>query len=137
MEKWRGSKVGTVKLKHAVTLEPMKEHLVWGRLPSHKFLSAGSTVIVEPSESGKMPRTVMERRTVTPLWGDGWVRMRVINPLNKPVILRRNCKIADVSPCTALEVFDSDYLYVNDSADDVKCTVTRTVDQTDTGSERD
>lgn len=36
VERWRGSdvpdKVGMVKLKHAVTLEPMKEHLVCGRL---------------------------------------------------------------------------------------------------------
>ena len=42
VEKWRGSeipeKVGTVKLKHAVTLEPMREHLVWGRLPGHVCL---------------------------------------------------------------------------------------------------
>eukprot|EP00064_Thunnus_orientalis_P026299 superscaffoldBa00016203_g26798 len=50
--------------------------------------------------------------------------------------LRRNCKIAGVSPCVALEDFDTDYLYVNDQPDDVKCTVTRTVDQTDTGSEK-
>ncbi|KAK0131199.1 hypothetical protein N1851_034104 [Merluccius polli] len=114
VEKWRGSempdKVGTVKLKHAVTLEPMKEHLVWGRLPSHECLSAGSTVIVEPSESRTVPRTVMVGRIVTPLWGDGWVPVRVINPSNKPVNLRRNCKLADVSPCTALEDFDNDYL---------------------------
>ena len=34
VETWRGDKwpdkVGTVKLKHAVTLEPLTEHLVWG-----------------------------------------------------------------------------------------------------------
>ncbi|KAI3363625.1 hypothetical protein L3Q82_001262 [Scortum barcoo] len=54
IDKWKGDeipdKVGFVKLKHAVTLEPMKEHLVWGRFPSHKCLSAGSTVIVEPND---------------------------------------------------------------------------------------
>lgn len=54
VETWRGDecpdKVGTVKLKHAVTLEPLTEHLVWGRLPAHLHLSAGSTVVVEPSE---------------------------------------------------------------------------------------
>lgn len=30
----------------------------------------------------------------------------------------------------------TDYLYVTDPADNVRCTVTRTVDQTDTGSEK-
>ncbi|KAK0144036.1 hypothetical protein N1851_017626 [Merluccius polli] len=137
VEKWRGSempdKVGTVKLKHAVTLEPMKEHLVWG---SHECLSAGSTVIVEPSESRTVPRTVMVGRIVTPLWGDGWVPVRVINPSNKPVNLRRNCKLADVSPCTALEDFDNDYLYANAKTDNVKCNVTRTINKTNTGSEQ-
>ncbi|KAK0153851.1 Retrovirus-related Pol polyprotein from transposon gypsy [Merluccius polli] len=127
VEKWRGSempdKVGTVKLKHAVTLEPMKEHLVWGRLPSHECLSAGSTVIVEPSESRTVPRTVMVGRIVTPIWGDRWVPVRVINPSNKSVNLRRNCKLADVSPCTALEDFDNDYLYANAKTDNVKCNV--------------
>lgn len=75
VETWRGSecpdKVGTVKLKHAVTLEPMQEHLVWGRLPSHTCISAGSTVVVEPSESRTVPRTVIVGRVVMPLWGDG------------------------------------------------------------------
>lgn len=47
---------------------------------------------------------------------------------------RRNCKIADVSQ--QLEDFDDDYFYVNDQPNNVKCTVTRTVSQTDTGSEK-
>ncbi|XP_061740923.1 uncharacterized protein LOC133541492 [Nerophis ophidion] len=140
VETWRDGecpdKVGAVKLKHAVTLEPMTEHLVWGRLPSHASLSAGSAVVVEPSESRTVPRTIVVGRVVTPLWGDGWVPVRVINPATKPVTLRRNCIIADVSPCVALEDFDTDYLYDNDKTNDVKCTVTRTVDQTDTGSEK-
>ncbi|KAK0150870.1 hypothetical protein N1851_008033 [Merluccius polli] len=120
VETWRGDecpdKVGTVKLKHAVTLEPLTEHLVWGRLPTYLHLSAGSTVVVEPSESRTVPRSVMVGRVVTPLWGDGWVPVRVINPSTKPVTLRRNCKIADVSPCVALEDFDTDYLYCGSSA---------------------
>lgn len=62
--------------------------------------------------------------------------MRVINPSTKPVTLRRNCKIADVSPCVALEDFDIDYLYENERPNDVKCTVTRTVDRADTDSEK-
>ncbi|XP_061823055.1 uncharacterized protein [Nerophis lumbriciformis] len=140
VETWKDGecpeKVGAVKLKHAVTLEPMTEHLVWGRLPSHACLSAGSAVVVEPSESRTVPRTIVVGRVVTPLWGDGWVPVRVINPATKPVTLKRNCIIADVSPCVALEDFDTDYLYDNDQPNDVKCTVTRTVDQTDTGSEK-
>lgn len=140
VEIWRGNecpdKVGTVKLKHAVTLEPLKEHLVWGRLPAHVCLSAGSTVVVEPSESRTVPRSVMVGRVVTPLWGDGWVPVRVINPSPRPVTLRRNCKIADVSPCVALEDFDTDYFYVTDSPDEVKCTVTKTADKPDTDSEK-
>ena len=140
VEKWRGSeipeKVGTVKLKHAVTLEPMREHLVWGRLPGHVCLSAGSTLVVEPSQSRTVPRTVMVGRLVTPLWGDGWVPVRIINPSNKPVTLRRNCKIADASPCVALEDFDNDYLYRTDETDSVECNVAKTTDLTDTGSEK-
>ncbi|KAK0147322.1 hypothetical protein N1851_013258 [Merluccius polli] len=141
VETWRGDeypdKVGTVKLKHAVTLEPLTEHLVWGRLPTYLHLSAGSTVVVEPSESRTVPRSVMVGRVVTPLWGDGWVPVRVINPSTKPVTLRRNCKIADVSPCVALEDFDTDYLTtLNDSHADVQCSVTKTADESDTASEK-
>ena len=140
VETWRGNecpdKVGTVKLRHAVTLEPMQEHLVWGRLPSHACISAGSTVVVEPSESRTVPRSVIVGRVVTPLWGDGWVPVRIINPSTRPVILRRNCKIADVSPCVALEDFDTDYLYQDDQPNDVTCAVTRTADRADSGSEK-
>ncbi len=90
VETWKGmdppTKVGTVKLKHAVTLEPMKEHIVWGKLFSEKTLSAGSTVIVEPSTAC----------TVVSLWGDCSTSVKVINPSNKPICLRCNCKLADV-----------------------------------------
>lgn len=106
VESWKAGKIpdkiGTINLKHAVVLEPMKEHLVWGRLPSNARLSAGSTVVVEPSVSTTVPRTVLLGRLLTPLWGDGWLPVRVINLSHKPLILRRNCKIADVSPCVAL-----------------------------------
>ena len=140
VERWRGGetpdKVGTVKLKHAVTLEPMKEHLVWGCLPSHACLSAGSTLVVEPSQSRTVPRTVMVGRLVTTLWGNGWVPVRVINPSHKPVTLKRNCKIADVFPCVALEDFDNDYLYMTDKTDDVECNVARAAELTDSGSEK-
>lgn len=55
LERWRGEeipvKVGTVRLRQVVTLEPMREHVVWGHLPPRTKLSVGSTVIVEPSAS--------------------------------------------------------------------------------------
>ena len=71
---------------------------------------------------------------MTPLWGDGWVPVRVINPSTKLVTLRRNCKIADVSPCVALEGFNTDYLNDNDLPDEVQCSVTKTADLVDGGS---
>lgn len=62
--------------------------------------------------------------------------MRVISPSTRPVTLRCNCKIADVSPCVALEDFDTDYFYLTDSSEEVKCTVTKTADRADTASEK-
>ncbi|KAF0029457.1 hypothetical protein F2P81_018562 [Scophthalmus maximus] len=35
--------------------------------------------------------------------GDRWVPVKVMNPSDKPVTLKRNTKLADVSPCVALE----------------------------------
>ncbi len=53
VEKWKNGTVpdlvGTVKNKKAVSLEPMTENLVWGKLQSTHDLSAGSAVILEPS----------------------------------------------------------------------------------------
>lgn len=47
-------------------------------------------------------------------------------------MLRRNCKLADVSPCMALEDFDIDDLYVSDVDDNVGCNMM----QTDASSEK-
>lgn len=107
VERWRGSeipdKIGTVKLAQAVILLPRHEHLVWGRFPASVPMSPGSTVVVEPTNSKAMPRGVLVGRLVTPLWGDRWVPMTVVNPSDKAVTLKRNCKLADVSPCLAIE----------------------------------
>lgn len=107
VERWRGGavpdKIGTVKLRQRVTLEPLQEHLVWGKLPPSSPLSAGCTVIVEPTQSRCRPRDILVGRSVSSLWGDKWVPLKVINPSNKRVILRKNCKIADVYPCVAVE----------------------------------
>lgn len=108
--RWRGGnppdKVGTVKLQQSVTLAAKQEHLVWGRLPSNSAMSPGSTVIVEATSSRTMPRNIMIGRVVTPLWGDYWVPLKVTNLSDKPVTLRRNCKLADVFPCMAVEDFE-------------------------------
>ncbi|KAK0139959.1 hypothetical protein N1851_023122 [Merluccius polli] len=110
LERWRGDeipdRVGAVKLKQAVALEPVSEHVVWGRLPKGTKLSVGSTVIVEPSSSRCVPRNILVGRVVTPLWGDGWVPVKIINPTTSTITLRRNAKVADVSPCIALEDFN-------------------------------
>ncbi|RXN14312.1 interleukin-1 receptor accessory -like 1-A isoform X3 [Labeo rohita] len=96
-------KVGTVKLQRSVTLEPQTEHLVWGKLPQSSVLSVGSTVIVEPTESRSRPRQILVGRVITPLWGDGSIPLKVINPTDHKVVLKRNAKIADVSPCIAVQ----------------------------------
>ena len=107
VRQWKGDdlpdKVGTVKLRQAVTLLPGHEHLVWGKLPGNLRGPPGSTVMVEPTSSRAVPRNILVGRVVTPLWGDGWVPMKIMNPTDKPVVLRRNAKVADVHPCLALE----------------------------------
>ena len=65
-------KIGTIKLRQSVALEPLCEHLVWGKLPVSAPLSVGSTVVVEPTQSRSRPRNVLVGRVVTPLWGNGW-----------------------------------------------------------------
>lgn len=55
LERWRWDKipdrVGTVRLKKAVTLKPMSEHVVWACLPPRTKLSVDSTLVVDPSIS--------------------------------------------------------------------------------------
>ncbi|XP_026092444.1 uncharacterized protein LOC113065403 [Carassius auratus] len=110
VERWNGAvvpgKVGTVKLKNSVTLEPLKEHLVWAKLSNLNNLSAGSAIIAEPCGARSRPRNILIGRTVARLWADGWVPVKVINPSSVPITLRRNAKLADIYPCLALEDFD-------------------------------
>ncbi|XP_030604464.1 uncharacterized protein LOC115793557 [Archocentrus centrarchus] len=94
---------GTAKLKRRVTLQPMSEHLVWAKLPAPDASVAGSTVIIEPTQSRSRPVQILVGRVVTSLWGDGWVPVKVVNPSEKPLTLRRNTKIADVSPCLSVQ----------------------------------
>uniref|UniRef100_A0A669EIA0 Gypsy retrotransposon integrase-like protein 1 n=1 Tax=Oreochromis niloticus TaxID=8128 RepID=A0A669EIA0_ORENI len=96
-------KVGTVRLRKSVTLLPQKEYVVWGKLPPSALVSPGSTVVVEPTSARSTPKNIMVGRIITPMWGDRWVPMKVLNPTQSPVTLRRNAKIADVFPCIAVE----------------------------------
>lgn len=71
VERWNGTvvpeKVGTVKLKNSVTLEPLKEHLVWAKLSNLNILSAGSAIIAEPCGARSRPRNILIGRTVAKL----------------------------------------------------------------------
>lgn len=89
--------IGTV-IGTSITLLPKQEYLVWGKLPSHVKVSLGSTVVVEPTAARSGPKDILVGRVITPMWGDHWIPMRVFNPTEFPVRLRRNTKLADVSP---------------------------------------
>lgn len=91
-------KFGIVVLRQWVTLEPQHEYLVWGRLKEEVPLSVESTVMLEPSTSRSAPRNVMVACSVCPLWGDKWIPMRVINMIDRPIVLCRNTKLANVHP---------------------------------------
>lgn len=84
----------------------MCEHLVWCCLPPGIKLSAGSTAVVEPSSSCCVPRNILVARVVTPLSGDGWVPVKIINPTASKITQWRNAKMADVSLCIAREDFE-------------------------------
>ncbi|KAJ8342714.1 hypothetical protein SKAU_G00326420 [Synaphobranchus kaupii] len=107
ISRWSGPElrdvVGTVQLKQAVTLLPQREYVVWGRLPSQSPISPGSTVMVGPTSTRSTPKNILVGRVVTPMWGDSWISVKVLNPTQNAITLRRNAKIADVFPCLAVE----------------------------------
>lgn len=107
LHRWKGtdmpSKIGTAKLTQAVVLCPQREYLIWGRLPANVPVSEGSAVIVEPVKSHK---SVVVGRVVASMNDDRWVPVKVLNATDKPIMLRRNTKLADVFPCVALEDLD-------------------------------
>ncbi|KAJ8369746.1 hypothetical protein SKAU_G00097740 [Synaphobranchus kaupii] len=107
ISRWSGPElrdvVGTVQLKQAVTLLPQREYVVWGRLPSKSPISPGSTVMVGPTSTRSTPKNILVGRVVTPMWGDRWIPVKVLNPTQNAITLRRNAKIADVFPCLAVE----------------------------------
>lgn len=112
LNKWQGDtipdKVGTVRCNSASCLEPGREYLLWGKLPKTAPVSPGATVLTEPTSSRSAPRGVLVAKVVTHLWGDRWVPVKLINTSDKPVLIRRNAKLADVYTCVALEDVDTD-----------------------------
>ncbi|XP_024119188.1 uncharacterized protein LOC112140459, partial [Oryzias melastigma] len=104
---WQGEsvpdKIGTVRCNSATCIEPGREYLVWGRLPKNTPVSLGATVLTQPTSSRSAPRNILVAKVVTSLWGDRWVPLKLINTSDKPVLIRRNAKLADVFPCVALE----------------------------------
>ena len=108
--RWKGDTIpdtiGTVKLANAVTLTPRHEHVVWGKLPGVSTVSKGSAILMELLKSQSHKRNIVIGRTVASMSGDRWVPVKIMNTSDKPVTLRRNTKLADVSPCVALEDFE-------------------------------
>lgn len=110
IKRWSGESipdvVGTAKLMQAVTLLPRQEHLVWGRLPASSSCSEGSAVLIEPAKAMTHKNDIMVCRSIATMNGERWVPVRVLNTSNKPVTLRRNTKVAQVSACIAVEDLD-------------------------------
>ena len=96
-------RIGTAKLKRCVNLQPMSEHLVWAKLPAPDVSAVGNTVIIEPTQSKCRPAQILVGRVVTPLWGDGWVPVKIVNSTEKLLTLKRNAKVADVSTCFSVQ----------------------------------
>ena len=96
-------RIGTAKLKRCVNLQPMSEHLVWAKLSTPDVSAVGNTVIIEPTQSKCRPAQILVGRVVTPLWGDGWVPVKIVNPTEKILTLKRNAKVADVSSCSSVQ----------------------------------
>ncbi|KAK0135029.1 Transposon Ty3-I Gag-Pol polyprotein [Merluccius polli] len=110
LDRWRGGdvpyKIGTVRSNSAVCLEPGREYLLWGKLPKSAAVSPGSTVMTELTSCRSAPRAILVARMVTSLRQDRWIPLKLINTSDKPVLVRRNAKLADVFPCIALEDMD-------------------------------
>jgi len=62
--------------------------------------------MTETTSSRSAPRGVLVAKIVTTLWGDRQVPLKLINTSDRPVLLRRNAKLADVYTCAALEDMD-------------------------------
>lgn len=70
-------------------------------------------MIVEPTQSKSRPKHILVGRVITPLWVDGSIQLKIVNLTNETIILRRNAKIADVSPCITVDLPESDSIQSN------------------------
>lgn len=62
-------------------------------------MSPGSAVMTEPILSHSVPKGIMVTRIIAPLWGEGWVALKVTNVSEKAILLRCNVKLADLMTC--------------------------------------
>lgn len=112
LNRWRGDEmpdiIGTAKLVQAVTLLPKREHLVWAKLPPTTPISEGSAVLIEPTKSPTHKKDIIVGRVVVSMTTDRWVPVRMLNPYDKPITLKKNSKVVNVSPCVALEDLELD-----------------------------
>ncbi|KAL1255089.1 hypothetical protein QQF64_013150 [Cirrhinus molitorella] len=112
LNRWRGDEmpdvIGTAKVVQAVTLLPRQEHLVWAKLPPTAPISEGSAVLIEPTKSPTHKKDIIVGRVVVSMTADRWVPVRILNPHDKPITLKKNSKVANVSPCVALEDLEAD-----------------------------
>ncbi len=112
LNSWRGDEIpqviGTAKLVQAVTLLPKQEYLVWAKLPPTAPISEGSAVLFEPTKWPTHKKYIIVGRVVVSMTADRWVPVRMLNPYDKPITLKKNSKVADVSPCVALKDLETD-----------------------------
>jgi len=95
-------------------------------------MPAGSTVMMEPTGSG--PRSVIVGRTVAVLRDDGWLPIKVVNPFNKCLTIKRNARLADVYACVALESLCEPELST-DASTDIKQNVQMSVVSSGVGAD--
>lgn len=110
INRWRGETIpdvtGTAKLTLAVTLLPRQEHLVWAKLPAASPLSEGSAILIKPCKAHTHKKNIIVCKSVSSISGNKWIPVRILNTSDKPLTLKHNTKVADMSPCTAVEDLD-------------------------------
>ncbi|KAJ8413956.1 hypothetical protein AAFF_G00065540 [Aldrovandia affinis] len=105
ISRWSGPElpdvVGTVQLKQAVTLLPQRvcglgevAEQVSYLTREHRYGGANCTLDTQKYSGGTCCDTHV---------GDRWIPVKVLNPTQRAITLRRNAKIADVFPCLAVE----------------------------------
>ncbi|KAK3543082.1 hypothetical protein QTP70_010533 [Hemibagrus guttatus] len=101
-----------------------------GQAPVDVPASMGSTIPIEPARAQTHKKSIMVGRCLV-MSGDGWVPVRIINPLDKPITLKR--KIADIFPVVAVEDLGAHSDHENKELVSVQsqCTVGNTISDED------